>query len=107
MRNPERIDIFCSELARIWKKNCPDWRFGQLFMNIIDADPFYWEEDEFIKKIRNYFNDPIKDDRCSVCGVTFECSMEDMPCGYRSVYKKCTDVCPDFNRCSACIHFDY
>ncbi len=27
MRDPNRIDKFCNELAAIWKSNAPDWRF--------------------------------------------------------------------------------
>ena len=30
MRDPDRIDAFCKELAKIWKSKVPDWRFGQL-----------------------------------------------------------------------------
>lgn len=35
MRNLERIDVFTSELNRIWKKHFPDWRFGQLMSNFL------------------------------------------------------------------------
>ena len=35
MRKVERIDTFCNELAKIWKENCPDWRFGQLMVNVL------------------------------------------------------------------------
>ena len=62
MRNPERIDKFCSELAEVWKgyESC-DWRFGQLMMNVLGKmqsegrDPFFPEEDEMIKYFWNYF----------------------------------------------------
>jgi len=61
MRNPNRIDTFCNELAKIWKNNCPDWRFGQFICNTFGQmaadgrDPFFPEEDEMIKYFRNYF----------------------------------------------------
>ena len=60
MRNPDRIDKFCNELAEIWKK-VPDWRFGQLITNVLGKmqsegrDPFFPEEDEMIECFRNYF----------------------------------------------------
>lgn len=59
MRNPDRIDKFCAELAKIWKENAPDWRFGQLIVNVISSmkkDPFFPEEDEMIEVFKNYFN---------------------------------------------------
>lgn len=34
MRNPERIDEYCNQLAELWGK-VPDWRFGQLMMNML------------------------------------------------------------------------
>ena len=46
MRKVERIDKFCNELAKIWKENCPDWRFGQLMVNVLNSmpkDPFFPE----------------------------------------------------------------
>lgn len=58
MRNPNRIKIFCDQLAEIWKDNCPDWRFGQLICNVFgsfDIDPFFPEEEQMIKMIRAYF----------------------------------------------------
>lgn len=56
MRDVDRIDSFVTELAKIWKDNVPDWRFGQLIYNFLFevGDPFYWEEDYFLKKIKEY-----------------------------------------------------
>lgn len=48
MRDPNRIDKFCAELAELWHK-VPDWRFAQLIVNVYghsDRDPFFLEEDE-------------------------------------------------------------
>lgn len=59
MRDVNRIDEFCSKLANIWKEKCPDWRFGQLMINVLNTlprDPFFYEEDEMIKEFERYFN---------------------------------------------------
>lgn len=58
MRNPDRIDPFLKELGEYWKK-VPDWRFGQLIVNVFDSfdrDPFFPEEDEMLKYFGKYFN---------------------------------------------------
>lgn len=58
MRDPNRIDDFCKELAKVWKENCPDWRFSQFIINIFgafEADPWYWEEDRVLKEIKKFF----------------------------------------------------
>ena len=58
MRDMSRIDKFLDELEDIWKKHCPDWRFGQMISNVLntfDIDPFFIEEEEMIKRIRNFF----------------------------------------------------
>lgn len=57
MRDVERIDNFCNKLKEYWKK-VPDWRFGQLIMNVLGTcqkDPFFYEEDEMLKIFKNYF----------------------------------------------------
>ena len=58
MRDIERIDEFCNQLANIWKTNCPDWRFGQLIINVFssfDVDPFFPEEDQMIQRFEKFF----------------------------------------------------
>lgn len=63
MRDPNRINEFCNELARLWHK-VPDWRFGQLMMNLFAAykikysavDWFNSEDDELINFFKEYFN---------------------------------------------------
>ena len=55
MRDPKRIRVFCNQLADIWESECPDWRFGQLIVNVMRRDPFYIEDDEMMKYIRMYF----------------------------------------------------
>lgn len=72
MRNPKRIPIILKQIENEWKKN-PDIRFGQVIANILDIkplyindevqgftskiDPFYLEDTEFLKMIKNYFNE--------------------------------------------------
>ena len=59
MRNVDRIDPFLEKLGKIWKKEFPDWRFGQLMYNFFCwyGDPFYLEEDQFIEKMEKYSED--------------------------------------------------
>ena len=68
MRDKKRIRKFCNELADIWEENCPDWRFGQLVLNVlgemaVNRDPFFPEEDEMMKFFKKYFkiNDKEED----------------------------------------------
>lgn len=61
MRDPKRIDEFCSALAEIWHI-VPDWRFGQLMLNAFSMherctgrDVFYLEDDKMIKFLKECF----------------------------------------------------
>ena len=64
MRDPNRIDYYCDELAEVWHK-VPDWRLGQLIVNIItaysnkhnDIDPFYVEDADFMKFVREFIKE--------------------------------------------------
>ena len=64
MREPTRIFKFCNELAKIWREYAPDWRFGQLMMNVLGAmqasgkDPFFPEEDEMLQFLPDYIHPP-------------------------------------------------
>ena len=65
MRKIDRIEPFMLELAKIWKENCPDWRFGQLMSNVINSfeiDPFFIEEDNMLERFKKYFD---IDDKCN------------------------------------------
>lgn len=53
MRDPNRLDNFYMELCKIHKEKFPDWRFGQFISNLITKDPFYLEEEDFLKMIKN------------------------------------------------------
>lgn len=60
MRDENRIDKCCDELAMLWKKHCPDWRLMQLICNLQRAcgsDLFYMEEGRFIETLKQYFGE--------------------------------------------------
>ena len=70
MRDPNRIEPFMDELGKIWKENCPDWRFGQLMFNaarVMQAhktDIFYMEDDELLEYFRQWFDfEPKKEEK--------------------------------------------
>lgn len=55
MRDKNRIKPTLEKLEKLWLSN-PDFRLGQLIMNIIkpeepNAKIFYIEDDEFLKKL--------------------------------------------------------
>lgn len=63
MRNPNRIDAFCAQLATIWHK-VPDWRFGQFMINILSEymnqkkmDAFYIEDEDFFEWLEELFKE--------------------------------------------------
>lgn len=59
MRDPKRIRKFCNRLANAWEL-LPDWRFGQLIMNILGQmagdgrDPFFQEDEATIQYVEEY-----------------------------------------------------
>ena len=57
MRDINRIDSFCAQLAEKWKK-LPDWRFAQLLSNFSSEEPifFYDEDEQFFKKLFDYID---------------------------------------------------
>lgn len=58
-RDKKRIRIFLNEIAELWENECPDWRFGQLIINVFsefNKDPFFYEEDEMLEEFKKYFN---------------------------------------------------
>lgn len=56
MRDKNRIDPFLEKLGEAWKK-VPDWRFGQLIVNVLGEDPFYIEDDKVIEQFKKYFKE--------------------------------------------------
>ena len=68
MRDPQRIDYYCNELAEVWHK-VPDWRLSQLMKNILNGwvnkygtDPFYAEDAEFMSFINDYIKEITNDE---------------------------------------------
>ena len=101
MRNINRIDAICKQLAQLWKE-LPDWRLSQLMSNIlVSKDCFYMEDDEFIEYIKKYIeklkeelSPSQKEGRCplfSICdGKTAVCAVRlpDEDCWYYRYFKK-------------------
>ena len=57
-RNPNRLYPFYDELRRIHMTYVPDWRFGQMMVNIFGTqDIFYLEEDDVLKRVKQYFGE--------------------------------------------------
>lgn len=56
MRDVNRIDPFLENLGKLWKEKCPDWRFGQLVVNVLGQDPFYIEDDKSMEQFEKFFN---------------------------------------------------
>ena len=57
MRDPKRIKPFLKRLEKCWNE-VPDWRFGQLMINVLGAlprDPFFQEDEEMIEHFEEYF----------------------------------------------------
>ena len=51
MRDPKRIHEVCETIEKVWE-NVPDWRFGQLFYNIVmrqNPDPFFISDKDLLK----------------------------------------------------------
>jgi hypothetical protein len=59
MRDSKRIRKFCNRLATAWEL-LPDWRFGQMMMNILGymasegKDPFFTEDEGMLTYIEQY-----------------------------------------------------
>ena len=67
MRDPKRIDEFCKKLAHYWHI-VPDWRFGQLIVNVFGEyvsktgrDLFFPEDDELLEFLKEYFGKENED----------------------------------------------
>lgn len=60
MRNPDRLYKFYAELKRIQSNHCPDLTFEQFIYDFVSQckrDPFFPEEDEFLKDIEKWANE--------------------------------------------------
>ena len=59
MRDIKRIKPFLEEIEKLWEK-VPDWRFGQLIMNVLGTckkDPFFYEENEMLELWKEFFKE--------------------------------------------------
>lgn len=59
MRDIKRIKPFLEEIEKLWEK-VPDWRFGQLIVNVLGTckkDPFFYEEDEMLELWKDFFKE--------------------------------------------------
>lgn len=57
MRKKERIKPFLEEIGKLWE-TVPDWRFGQLIINVLGTckkDPWFYEEEEMLELWKEYF----------------------------------------------------
>ena len=68
MRDSNRIDSYCKELANIWHK-VSDWRLSQLMVNAMlvysnkyGHDAFYTEDEEFMEFIKEFINEATGND---------------------------------------------
>lgn len=66
-RDPNRIDVFTSELNRIWKTHFYDLRFGQFMSNFFGwvvytkkTDIFFPEEIEMLTYLKEYCGEEDK-----------------------------------------------
>lgn len=62
MRDPNRIDIYMERLGNAWK-DYPDFRFGQLLINLLGSvqkevgmDLFFVEDEEFFTTFEKCYN---------------------------------------------------
>ena len=65
MRDPNRIPVMLEELKTLWETH-PDWRLGQLIVNLSRAegfeDPFFVQDDSLLNTIRTW-NDSVRSGR--------------------------------------------
>lgn len=57
MRDPNRIDEILKEIKDLWVQ-VPDWRLGQLLVNISGTDHlFYVEDDKLLEQLTKWKKD--------------------------------------------------
>ncbi|MCK9369520.1 hypothetical protein M0R04_06405 [Candidatus Dojkabacteria bacterium] len=54
MRDPKRIPKIIKRLEKIWKK-LPDLRIGQLIENVFRGNGYYYEDDEYIQILEDFY----------------------------------------------------
>ncbi len=68
MTTETEMRILLDDLLNQWQKY-PNYRFGQLIVNILGIDPFYVSNMEAMKKINNY-NATIVNVECESCDTS-------------------------------------
>jgi len=66
MRDVKRLDGFYNYLKAVHKNCFPDWRFGQLIVNLqrwYGRDIFYLEEDDFLQLLDSFIKTFKKGDK--------------------------------------------
>lgn len=68
MRDPNRLNDFYNEVARLHSVHFPDWRAGQFWLNFLGwlnsekkRDPFFSEESEMLKYLREFCGEENKE----------------------------------------------
>ena len=57
MRDPNRIDEILKEIKDLWVQ-VPDWRLGQLLVNVSGTDHlFYFEDDKLLEQLTKWKED--------------------------------------------------
>lgn len=71
MRDADRLHYFYEEVKRIHMQYAPDLRFGQFMSNFFlkMGDPFYWEEDVCLAKLKQYVGESLTEEEQKLCSV--------------------------------------
>ena len=88
MRDKNRIRPFLNKLEELWLQY-PDYRFGQIFNLLhrnVSADPFYLEENEWLKVINAFITCKAFGNPDGMDGSCVECSIED-----KQLWRRCMD----------------
>lgn len=69
MRDINRIDDYCAQLAEMWKR-LPDWRFTQLLTNYARENggiSFYMEDEDFFRSLAEYIDQNAPPTDIQIC----------------------------------------
>ena len=69
MRDINRIDKYCAQLAEMWKR-LPDWRFTQLLANYARENggiSFYMEDEDFFPSLAEYVGQNAPPTDAQIC----------------------------------------
>ena len=60
MRDPNRVYAIRNQIKKTRKKNDPDWRLTQQFVNFMShmrSDCFYMEDEDFITRLEEFLDE--------------------------------------------------